>query len=118
MADRTERFFRYRIVFDRDGREQVIEAAKVLCDDPRFDVWYDLSTLYFDVFDGDPAGRQPRQRGIMRLAPDYFIERQLRSVTITPEEADPARKSWAYFAFARYYAGEVAEDLSSEVPIW
>jgi choline dehydrogenase-like flavoprotein len=104
----VERFFRYRIVFDFDGRERVVEAAKVLRDDPRLDVWYDLSTLYFDMFEGDPAQGQLVERGIMRLAPDYFIEKQLRSVTITPENADPARKSWAYFAFARYYGGEVA----------
>ena len=104
-----KRFFRYRIVFDRDGREHVIEAAKVLFDDPRLDIWYDLSTLYFDMFDGNPNGQEPIYRGIMRLAPDYFIERQLRSVAITPEEADPSRKSWAYFAFARYYAGEVTK---------
>lgn len=102
----VERFFRYRIVFDVGGRELVIEAAKVLRDDPRLDIWYDLSTLYFDMF--EPAKSAPSHRGIMRLAPDYFIERQLRSVTITPENADPARKSWAYFAFARYYGGEVA----------
>ena len=60
------------------------------------------------MFEGDPAHSEPVYRGIMRLAPDYFIERQLRSVTITPEDADPSRKSWAYFAFARYYSGEVA----------
>jgi choline dehydrogenase-like flavoprotein len=105
---RPERFFRYRIVFASGGRERVIEAAKVLRDDPRLDIWYDLSTLYFDVFEDDPAHSRPVYRGIMRLAPDYFIERQLRSVTITPENADPSRKSWAYFAFARYYGGEVA----------
>ncbi len=104
-----KRFFRYRIVFDRDGNEQVIEAAKVLYDDPRLDIWYDLSTLYFDMFDGDLAGREPGYRGIMRLAPDYFIERQLRSVEITPLGADPSRKSWAYFAFAKYYGGEVTK---------
>jgi choline dehydrogenase-like flavoprotein len=105
---RRERFFRYRIAFASDGRERVIEAAKVLRDDPRLDIWYDLATLYFDVFEDDPAHSRPVYRGIMRLAPDYFIERQLRSVTITPENADPSRKSWAYFAFARYYGGEVA----------
>jgi choline dehydrogenase-like flavoprotein len=103
------RFFRYHITFcPPGGREWVIEAAKVLRDDPRFDVWYDLSTLYFDVFEGDPAVQNWRQRGIMRLAPVDFVEKQLRSVTITPEDADPSRKSWAYFAFAKYYTGEVA----------
>jgi choline dehydrogenase-like flavoprotein len=103
-----ERFFRYRVAFACCGREMVIEAAKVLRDDPRFDVWYDLSTLYFDVFNGDPASDPPRWRGIMRLAPVDFVEKQLRSVAITPDDVDPSRKSWAYLAFVRYYAGEVA----------
>jgi choline dehydrogenase-like flavoprotein len=104
------RFFRYRIVGASDDRTRVIEGAKVLRDDPQFDVWYDLSTLYFDVFDQTvfPARGKPLQRGIMRLALDDFVERQLRSITITPENADPARKSWAYFAFVQYYGGEVA----------
>jgi hypothetical protein len=102
------RFFHYRIELTCGGREMVIEAAKVLRDDPRFDVWYDLSTLYFDVFEGDTATDRPCRRGVMRLAPVDFVERQLRSIAITPEEVDPSRKSWAYFAFVKYFADEVA----------
>ncbi len=98
------RFFRYRIAFDSDGIKQVIEAAKVLRDDPRFDVWYDLSTLYFEVFEGEILHR----RGIMRLAPVDFVEKQLPSINITPTDTDPSRKGWAYFAFIRYFAAEVA----------
>jgi choline dehydrogenase-like flavoprotein len=100
----AERFFRYRIAFKSDRQVWVIKGAKVLRDDARFDVWYDLSTLYFDMF----AGNQWRQRGIMRLDPVDFVKKQLPSVTITPENADPSRKSWAFFAFAKYFAGEVA----------
>jgi hypothetical protein len=107
-GETAQRFFRYHIAFASNGRERVIEGAKFLRDDRRFDVWYDLATLYFDVFEGDPSVNGLRQRGIMRLAPDDFIEKQLRSVTITPEETDPSRKSWAYFAFVRYFASEVA----------
>jgi hypothetical protein len=100
----AERFFGYRIAFEFARQVWVIKGAKVLRDDPLFDVWYDLSTLYFDVF----AGNEWRQRGIMRLDPVDFVKEQLPSVTITPESADPSRKSWAFFAFAKYFAGEVA----------
>ncbi len=105
------RFFRYHIVFPDKKTLFWIDAAKVASDDPRFDVWQDFTTLYFEWFEGEPVeGKRPppSKRGIFRMAPADFFETQLQSMTITPEKADPARKSWAYAGFVRYFTDELA----------
>ncbi len=104
------RFLRYHIVTMSEGRRYRIEAAKVLRDDTRFDVWQDLSTLYVDVFDDETPGEPapPLSRGIMRLSPVDFFDEQLRSIKVTPDDADLARRSWAYAAFLTYFSDELA----------
>lgn len=108
------RYFCYSILAEREGKTIRIEAAKIVRDDTRFDVWQDLATLYVDIFEGAYQEQPPALRGIMRLAPVTFFEKQLRSIIITPDDADkakatdPSRRSWAYLAFIRYYAGELA----------
>jgi len=117
FGDQRRRFFRYRIVASPIcpcwGLESEIwiEGVKLLSNDPRFDVWQDLSTLYIDVFDQEPKADEPlepRIRGILRLAPLDFFEKQLQSISITPKDSDPARKSWAYGGFIRYFTDELA----------
>ena len=109
---RRSRYFRYSILTKKTaGRKIRIEGAKVVRDDTRFDVWQDLATLYVDIFADDSREKPPALRGIMRLTPVNFFERQLRSITITPDGVkgtDPTRRSWAYYAFIRYFAGELA----------
>ncbi len=108
----STRYFRYRLVVRGSGEDgdqrRIIEAAKIVREDSRFDVWQDLATLYVDIFDDGLPGAPLSQRGIMRLAPIDFLEKQLRSITITPADADQARRSWAYAAFVKYYAEELA----------
>jgi hypothetical protein len=105
------RFFRYRIVAKDKDTPFWIDGAKVASDDPRFDVWQDFTTLYIERFEGTPTKPQrphPSKRGILRMAPSDFFEKQLQSITVTPEEADPTRKSWAYAGFVRYFTDEIA----------
>ena len=47
-------------------------------------------------------------RGIMRVAPNDFVNKQLKSIEITPAGIDTAQQQWAYASFVRYFLGEVA----------
>lgn len=117
QENKRRRFFRYRIQASpaREGMDPNskiwIQGAKILSDQSGFDVWQDLSTLYAEGFDQEPRPGlcpAPIFRGILRLAPLDFFDKQLQTIKITPDDADPARKSWAYGGFVRYFADELA----------
>lgn len=111
------RFFRYHIEASPargwlDPAKKIwIKGVKLLSDQSGFDVWQDLSTLYVEGFDQEPkAGLHPAPmlRGVLRLAPLDFFDKQLQTISITPIDADPARKSWGYGGFVHYFADELA----------
>ena len=106
VRERRIRYFRYHLAFEDKGTFHRLEGVKIVRDDSRFDLWQDLATLYIELFDGSEPDRLVH-RGVMHLNPLDFFQRQLRSITITPPDADPTRRSWAYAAFVRYYLEEL-----------
>jgi hypothetical protein len=99
----VRRFFNYRIWFDdTNSVEWLIDGRKVLRDDLGQDMWQDVSTLYFEM----STGGEPKFRGILRLSFNDFLQKQLKSMTITGTP-DPTRQMWALLAFYRYFAREL-----------
>ena len=104
MEDKDRKFFCYHLRYRRDGHPWVLNGVKVLRDAPGFDSWHDTSTVYFEA---GPAGETGdlalvRERGVLRVPVDRFLQAQLPSMNITGTD-DPARKSWALVAFFRYF---------------
>jgi hypothetical protein len=94
------RFFVYEVTC-KEGLK--LTGRKVLRDAPGLDLWNDTSTVYFEMTRG-----QRRQRGVLRVSLEDFMQHQLRSLDVGGT-SDPAKKSWALTAFYKYFIGELAE---------
>lgn len=98
------RFFRYELdLIDGADLRYRLSGRKVLCNERGGGIWNDTATLFFELH-----GPGVRERGILRLSLPEFARYQLPSMTVTGT-IDPARRSWALAAFAKYFAGGLSE---------
>jgi hypothetical protein len=103
------RWFFYHLEYDDENRRRrVLDGVKILSNAPGLDIWYDTSTLYFEVRDAEfnATADAGVQRGILRVPADTFLRKQLPSMTIKGT-CDPDRQTWALAAFYKYFAGEL-----------
>jgi cholesterol oxidase len=60
----------YHLPFRQGGRRYLLRGEKYIQDDPGFDVWKDMTTLYAELLDlSSGPGEQPIAVGILRIGP-------------------------------------------------
>ncbi len=106
--------FRYDLFFDHDSELHALSGIKILRDEPRFDLWEDTATLYFDILRNADKNAETIRRGILRLPADNFLNDQLRSFKVSGTE-DPARQSWALAAFTKLFFGHLTDIYAPEL---
>ncbi|MEE8079222.1 MAG: hypothetical protein V3T18_09515, partial [Pseudomonadales bacterium] len=106
--------FRYDLFFDHDSKPHALSGIKILRDEPRFDLWEDTATLYFDILRNPDKNAETIRRGILRLPADNFLNDQLRSFKVSGTE-DPARQSWALAAFTKLFFGHLTDIYAPEL---
>jgi choline dehydrogenase-like flavoprotein len=102
----SERNMRYRFHFHLGGEPCLLEGDKYIRDDEGFDVWEDTTRLFFEILGGSTG--YVLRRGILRTPVSEFFGMQLPSFEVTHTD-DPARQSWAFAAFGRFFFGNLLE---------
>jgi len=59
----------YHLPFRQGERRYLLRGEKHIEDDPGFDVWKDMTTLYAELVDLSAAGGPPIAMGILRIGP-------------------------------------------------
>jgi hypothetical protein len=108
--------FEYRLNFNYVGNPHYLYGIKHISDDPGLDVWKDTSTLYFGILRdyGGPNKDKLLRLGILRVPASKFFKEQLKSIEVTGTD-DPARRSWALGAFAKFFFGRLVDVYVPEI---
>jgi cholesterol oxidase len=59
----------YHLPFRQGERRYLLRGEKHIQDDPGFDVWKDMTTLYAELLDLSAAGDRPMAVGVLRIGP-------------------------------------------------
>ena len=102
----------------KDGRGFALRGQKFVRDDPGFDLWKDLSTLYTSV-----TLNGVEHIGILSVPLAAFLQKQLKEMSTDPTGAttapevpmDDVAKSWALIRFGRFFFGSVIRGYSQWV---
>lgn len=92
----------YHLVLEADGSHYLLDGHKNLCDDARFDVWEDATTVVFEL----EQNGKTQLEGLLRVPASTFFGVQVPSFRATNTD-DPARRSWALAAFAKVFFGHL-----------
>jgi cholesterol oxidase len=100
----------------RNGSGLELLGRKVIRDDPGFDMWSDLSTLYVTVSENGSTWV-----GVVRVQLADFVEKQLRQLQVLSSEdggagggdIDDVAKAWALMKFGRFFLGSVKNVYSN-----
>ena len=99
----------------KDGKGFELHGQKFVRDDPGFDLWTDLSTLFTSV-----TLNGVEHIGILNVPLASFLQKQLKEMSTDPTGAttapevplDDVAKSWALIRFGRFFFGSVIRGYS------
>ena len=87
----------------RLGSQFELSGFKQLRDDPGPDIWRDTTALFVKLRGPAPGGEVQWHYGMLNVALNHFLFKQMRSATVTTDEA--ARIVWALSSFGLHFFG-------------
>ena len=103
LSARDTRNLRYRMrLRGEEGKVFTFDGFKVVRDDPGFDVWSDMTTLFTTIHEGPSAEGRIVGRGILRVLVGDF-RRQLQSLQVTGRGLDAAARARALLDFGTIF---------------
>ena len=101
-ADET-RNLRYRMrMHSREGKTYYFDGIKVVHDDPGFDLWHDMTTLFSTVYDGEGPEAPVLGKGIIHVQLGDFIK-QLATMHATGTQLTAGEQAEALAQFGKFF---------------
>lgn len=101
-ADET-RNLRYRMrMHSREGKTYYFDGIKVVHDDPGFDVWSDMTTLFSTVHDGEGPDAPVLGKGIIHVQLGDFLK-QLASMVATGTQLTVEEQAGVLAQFGKFF---------------
>jgi hypothetical protein len=104
----------YELPFEHQGERYYLAGRKEVRDDPGFDAWSDMTTLFTRLHKGADAGAPVVGAGVLTLSAAEFA-RVLRSLRVL-DAADALDGARQLAAFGRFFAGKVWESYAPLAP--
>lgn len=101
-ADET-RNLRYRMkMHSREGKTYYFSGVKVVHDDPGFDLWHDMTTLFSTIHDGDGPDAPVLGKGVIHVRLGDFLK-QLASMHATGAQLTVEEQAEALAQFGKFF---------------